>query len=105
MKVFVERGLERRYEDVEVGTRCLVARCGSGRTIFGEFGTITKELKNHLVITTESGTIVKVDDMFNTIGKARKEGYFASLNVERRDNLIQSRVMYWNDKKLCFEFK
>lgn len=105
MKVFVERGLERRYEDVKVGTRCLVARCGSGRTIFGEFGTVTKELKNHLVITTESGTIVKVDDMFNTVGKARKAGYFASLNVERRDNLIQSRVMYWNDKKLCFEFK
>lgn len=105
MKVFVQRGLERRHEDVKVGTRCLVARCGSGRTIFGEFGTVTKELKNHLVITTESGAVVKVDDTFSTVGKARKSGYFASLNTEGRDNLIHSRVMYWNDKKLCFEFR
>lgn len=105
MKVFVQRGLERRFEDVEVGRRVLVARCGSGRTIFGEFGTVTKELKNHLVITTDSGTIVKVNDMFRTVGKAEREGYFVSLKTEGRDNLIPSRVMYWNDKKVCFEFK
>lgn len=105
MKVFVQRGLERRYEDVEVGTRCLVARCGSGHTIFGEFGTVTKELKNHLVITTDSGAVLKVNDCFRTVGKANKAGYFASLVTEGREDLITESVKYWNDKKLCFEFK
>lgn len=93
----------RKFEEIKIGTRCIVARCGSGTSIFGEFGTVTKELKNHLVITTDSGSIVKVNDMFRPVGKFKE--YFASLNIENREKMIQERVHAWNDKKLCFEYK
>ena len=92
-----------KFEDVEVGTRCIVARCGSGHSYFGEFGTVTKELKNHLVIITDSGSIVKVNDMFRPVGKFKE--YFASLNIENRNDMIHQRVHAWNSKKLCFEYK
>ena len=105
MRCFVFRGLEGSFEDVEVGARCIVAHCGSGKSYFGEFGTVTKELKNHLVITTDSGTIVKVDDMFRTVGKAKKAGYFASLKTDNREDMIHQRVHYWNDEKCRLEYK
>lgn len=92
-----------KFVNVEVGTRCLVAEVASGRTIFGEYGTVTKELKNHLVITTDSGTVLKVNDMFHPVGKF--SNYFASLNIENRDNLIISKVSHWNDKTLKMEYK
>ena len=96
---------EAKSVEVKVGTRCVVARCGSGRTYFGEFGTVIKELKNHLVIATDSGTIVKVNDSFITVGKAHKSDYWASLKVDGREDMIISRVSYWNDKKTCMEYK
>lgn len=92
-----------KFEDVEVGTRCIVARCGSGHSYFGEFGTVTKELKNHLVITTDSGSIVKVNDMFRPVGKFKE--YFASLNIENRNDMIAQRVCVWNSKKQAFDYK
>lgn len=92
-----------KFEDVEVGTRCIVARCGSGHSYFGEFGTVTKELKNHLVITTDSGSIVKVNDMFRPVGKFKE--YFASLNIENRNDMIAQIVCVWNSKKQAFDYK
>ena len=101
MKIWNSRN--NKFENVEVGTRCIVAQCGSGHSYFGEFGTVTKELKNHLVITTDSGSIVKVNDMFHPVGKFKE--YFASLNIENRNDMIHQRVRAWNSKKLCFEYK
>ena len=92
-----------RFENVEVDTRCIVARCGSGKSYFGEFGTVTKELKNHLVITTDSGSIIKVNDSFKPVGKFSE--YFVSLNIENRNDMIAQRVGVWNSKKLCFDYK
>lgn len=92
-----------KFEEIEIGTRCIVAKCGSGHSYFGEFGTVTKELKNHLVITTDSGSIVKVNDRFHPVGKFNE--YFASLIVEGRENMIQQKVYAWNDKKRCMEYK
>lgn len=85
-----------------------VGHCGSGHTVFGENAKLVKVLKNSLVFETESGTIVKTEvDSLNTIGKARREGYFVSIG--KRDyedaNIIKTKVSYWNGKKLAFEYK
>ena len=92
--------------DVEIGQKVLVARCGSGKSYFGEFGKIARTTNKHIVVVTDSGAIVKTDiDTLNTVGKAAKEGYFVSLRVEGREDMIHERVMYWNEKKMCFENK
>lgn len=92
-----------KFENVSVGTRCIVARCGSGKSYFGEFGTVTKELKNHLVITTDSGSIIKVNDSFKPVGKFSE--YFASLRIENREDMIAQRVGVWNSNKHAFDYK
>lgn len=94
-----------KWTTVELGQRVVVATCGSGHSYFGEFGTITKFLNKHIVITTDSGTIVKVNDWFDTVGKASKNNYWASVIIENREDMIPSRVHYWNDKKCCMEYK
>ena len=95
-----------KFVDVEIGQKVLVARCGSGRSYFGEFGKIAKTTSKHIVVVTESGAVVKTDiDTLNTVGKAAKEGYFVSINVEGREDMIHECVKYWNKKKLCFENK
>ena len=101
MKIWNSRNS--KFENVSVGVRCIVARCASGKSYFGEFGTVTKELKNHLVITTDSGSIIKVNDMFRPIGKFSE--YFASLNIENREDMITERVCIWNSKKKTFDYK
>lgn len=85
-----------------------VGRCGSGHTVFGENAKLVKVLKNSLVFETESGSMVKTKiDSLNTIGKARREGYFVS--VGKRDysdtNIINSKVTFWNKKTLEFDSK
>lgn len=95
-----------KFVDVEFGQKVLVARCGSGKSYFGEFGKIARTTNKHIVVVTDSGAIVKTDiDTLNTIGKAAKAGYFVSLHVEGREDMIHERVMYWNEKKMCFENK
>lgn len=93
--------------EVKLGQKVLVARCGSGRTIFGEFGKLDRVTKNHMVFVTDSGAVVKtaVDNIQQVVGKAAKAGYFVSLITEGRDNLIHLNVSFWNEKKLCFENK
>lgn len=87
------------FRNIELGQKVLVAHCGSGRTYFGEFGTLTKVLKKNLVFTTESGTIVKtsIDNLHQVSGKAKKENLFVSLNVEGKEddkNFIRQRISY-----------
>lgn len=85
-----------------------VGRCGSGRTVFGENAKLVRTTKQHLVFETESGSIVKTEkDTLNTVGKAKKAGYFVAIG--KRDyeskNIIRNTVRYWNDKKLVMEYK
>lgn len=49
-----------KYVEVELGRKVLVARCGSGMTIFGEFGKLDRVTKNHMVFVTDSGAVVKL---------------------------------------------
>lgn len=93
--------------DIEIGQKVLVAYCGSGLTYFGEFGKLVKTTKQHLVFETESGAQVKtaIDNLHKVVGKAAKEHYFVSLNVEGREtarNFIRKPVSFWDEKKKCF---
>lgn len=95
-----------KFVDVELGQRVLVAKCGSGTSYFGEFGKIERTTKNNIIIVTDSGAVVKTKiDSLNTIGKAAKAGYSVSLRIEGREDMVHSKVMYWNEKKLCLENK
>ncbi len=98
-----------KFVDVEIGQKVLVARCGSGKTYFGEFGKIERTTNKHIVVITDSGATVKTEiDTLNTIGKAAKAGYFVSIKVDGREedkNFIHQNVRYWNEKKLCLEKK
>lgn len=95
-----------KFVNVTIGQKVLVARCGSGTSLFGEFGKIERTTGKHIVIVTDSGSIVKtgIEDL-NPIGKARKEGYFVSLHIDGREDMIHECVRYWNEKKLTFENK
>lgn len=94
------------FENVEMGQRFFVGRCGSGHTVFGEYATLTGTTTKHLVFTTESGSIIKtsIDNIHKVVGKAGREGYFVSPKTEDRE-FIRERVKYWNTKKCCFEYK
>lgn len=99
-----------RYIDVTIGQRFLVARCGGGKSYFGEYATLIKTTKQHMVFITDSGATVKtaIDNICQVVGKANKEGYFVSPNIEGRDedpNFIKSYVRYWDSKKLQFVTK
>lgn len=98
------------FVDMQVGQKVLVARCGLGRTYYGEFGTLTRTTGRHLVFVTESGAIVKtaIDNLSHVVGKAKNEGYFVSIFVDGRKedpDFIHQNVRFWNEKKLCFENK
>ena len=92
--------------ELNEGTEVFVGRCGSGCSVFGERAYFTRATKQHLIFTTESGSVVKTDYYMNTIGKAAKNHYFVSLTtMDKRDNVTVQRVHYWNDKKVCFEYR
>ena len=85
-----------------------VGSCGNGRTVFGENAKLVRTTKQHLVFETESGSIVKTEiDALNTVGKARKAGYFVSIGKRDYESkyVIQSIVSYWNAKKSVMEYK
>ena len=96
-----------KFIDVELGQRFLVATCGGGHSIFGEYAVLDRITEQHLVFVTDSGTVVKTakDNLHHVVGKAAKANYFVSASIERNDNFIVSRVHYWNDKKRCIEYK
>lgn len=92
--------------DVKIGQKVLVAKCGSGKSYFGEFGKIARATSKHIVVITDSGAVVKTNiETLNTIGKAAKAGYFVSLHIDGREDMIHDNVTYWNEKKLCLENK
>lgn len=95
--------------DIEIGQKVLIARYGSGHSYFGEFGKFERATDSHLVFVTDSGAIVKTErESLNTIGKAKKAGYWVSTRVEDRENdknFIKLPVSYWNNKKCCLEYK
>lgn len=83
----------------------MVAHSGSGRSYFGEYATLTKTTKQHLVFITDSGAQVKtsIDNLHKVVGKAAKENYFVSPKIEGRDedeNFIKQNVRFWDEKKL-----
>lgn len=91
------------FIDVTIGQRFLVARCGSGHTYFGEYATLKRTTKQHLVFITDSGAQVKtsIENLHKVVGKAAE--YFVSPNIEGRDkdpNFIKSNVRFWDAKKL-----
>ena len=95
------------FIDIKIGQRVLVARCGGGHTYFGEFGKLARVTSNSLVFVTDSGATVKtaIDNLHNVYGKAAKERYFVSPNVDGREsdeNFIRQNVRFWDEKKMCF---
>ncbi len=96
-----------KFENIEIGQKVLVARCSSGHSVFGEYGTFKGTTKKNAVFETESGSIVKtaIDNLHQVAGKAKKAGYFVSLNISERKDLYKERVGFWNSKKMCFEYK
>lgn len=74
--------------NVELGTKALVFCCGSGHSYYGEFATLVRTTKQHLVFETESGITVKtsIDNLNNVVGKAGKQGWCISLNTDGLEN-------------------
>lgn len=73
------------FENMEIGQKVFVGHCGSGRTVFGEYGHLERTTKQHLVFKTESGATIKtdIDNIHKVIGKAGKQGNFVSTITER----------------------
>ena len=93
-----------KFEEIEIGKKVFVGICGSGHSVFGEYATLVRATKTTLVFETESGSIVKTQiGALNTVGKAAKSGYFVSAVLERE--FLKQRVHYWNDNKVCMEYK
>jgi hypothetical protein len=94
---------------LEIGQEVTVYKCGLGCTCFGEKARLERTTKNHMIFVTESGATVKtkVDNIFVTVGKAGSAGYAVGLRKfdEWTSNIIHQKVMFWNDKKCCFENK
>ena len=62
-----------KFEEMEIGQKVLVARCGSGHSYFGEFGRLARTTSRHLVFETESGAQVKtaIDNINEVVDKTR----------------------------------
>lgn len=86
-----------------------VGRCSSGHTVFGEHARWIRSTEKHMVFETVSGAIVKTEiDTLNTIGKARKNGYWVSIGRRQfgtDTRVYESKTSYWNEKKLVMEYK
>lgn len=103
MKVWSVNG----FIEMNIGQRVFVGRRGSGHTVFGEEAVLTGYTRQHLVFTTVSGSTVKtkIDNLCDVVGKAKKERYFVSTRLREAGEYITERVSYWNEKKLCLEYK
>lgn len=96
--------------DMKVGQKVLIYRISSGLSYFREFATLKTTTKMHMVFVTEFGAVVKtkIDNLHDVVGKAKANRYNVSLYVDRAENdknFVYSKVMFWNDKKHCFETK
>ena len=79
------------YITITEGQTFFVGRCGSGRTVFGENAKLIGSTKTQLIFETESGKKLKtkIDDL-ETIGKARKCGWFVSINLREEGEYIKN---------------
>lgn len=98
---------DREWMIIDENTDFYVGRCGSGHTVFGEPAHLFKILKNHLVFKTDSGALVKTTKGYlRTVGKAANNGYWIGLGDRTgQPDYINWDVAYWNEKKLCFDYK
>ena len=96
-------------ETVKIGSDCFIGHCGSGISVLGENGKVTRITEKYIYCTSESGSVLKYDvQKKDTIGKWRKNFYFINLNRTRDyndKNVCKMRPSVWNDKKLELEYK
>ena len=100
-------------ERIDVGSNCFIGHCGSGYSVFGENGKVTKISSKYIYCTSESGSIVKYNiDKNDVCGKWKSKFYFVQFNHTRtyctpdnKTNTIKSRPSVWNDKKCNLEYK
>lgn len=74
-----------KFDNVEIGQKFFVGSCGSGHSVFGEYATLMKVTKLHLVFKTESGVTIKTDkeNLHKVVGKAGQQHIFVSTVTER----------------------
>lgn len=102
-----------KQEVIKIGSDCFIGHCGSGRSVLGENGKVTKISENYIYCTSESGSIIKYNiDKKCTCGKWNENFYFIQFNTtqtyctpEHNTNYIKSRPGVWNSKKCTFEYK
>ena len=84
-----------KFDNVEIGQKFFVGSCGSGHTVFGEYATLVRVTKLHLVFKTESGVTIKTDkdNLCKVIGKAGQQHIFVSTVIERE--FIQSKTFIY----------
>jgi len=98
-----------KEEIIKIGSDCFIGHCGSGITVFGENGKVTRITDKYIYCTSESGSVLKYDiAKQDTIGKWRKAYFFINLNHTRDyndKNVCKMKPSVWNDKKLELEYK
>ena len=97
-----------KQEIIEVGSDCFIGHCGSGTTVFGENGKVTKISDRYIFCTSESGSVVKYNIENRCVcGKWKKDFYFINFNttIEYGIKVIKSRPSVWNSSKARLEFK
>lgn len=69
-----------QFHSFELGQKVFVGHCGSGRTVFGEYGKLTRITDKHLIFTTDSGKTIKTaaDNIYSVSGKAGQQHNFVS---------------------------
>lgn len=96
-------------ETIRIGADCFIGRCGSGTSVFGENGKVTKITSKYIYCTSESGSVLRYDvEKQDTIGKWRKDFYFINLNRTRDyndKNVCKMRPSVWNSEKCELEYK
>ena len=94
---------------VKIGNDCFIGHCGSGITVFGENGKVTKITEKYIYCTSESGSVLRYDiQKKDTIGKWRNNYYFISLNSKRDyndKNVCKQAPSVWNSEKCRLEYK
>ena len=94
---------------VKIGSDCFIGKCGSGTSVFGENGKVTRITEKYIYCTSESGSVLKYDiEKRHVIGKWRKNYYFIHLNSKRDyndKNTCKMRPGVWNSEKCIMEYK
>ena len=100
-------------ETIKIGTDCFIGKCGSGRTVLGENGKVTKISDRYIYCTSESGSVIRYNiEKRDVCGKWKENFYFVCFNQtrtyctpENHTETIKSRPSVWNSEKCQLEFK